>query len=399
MDRIQGQSKVVGVLDAALMSGKLHHAYMFHGPVGVGKYSTAVEFAKVVLCLDPVTDLRGKVAACGACKSCQLFKPIETATFGVDEQREQADHDERRGNEGDDEGGLKGAHPDLHVVVKELARYSDDANIRNRKLTSIPVQVIQEAVLDKAYKKPVMGKGKVFIIDEAELMNAFGQNAILKTLEEPAPGSVFILVTSSEDRLLPTIRSRCQRIGFVPLGDDVVRRWLERHEAEVMRGLDDEMREWLIGFSGGSLGRAELVVKYGLFEWAREVLPRIEGIATGRADGELGGMMAGMVDAFAKAWCDGHDGASKEAANKMGAGLMWGMVAEHARRQMMMNAEQVGVGDLEQGENVMEPWARVIEYVTEAEELYRSNVKIDMVCDHLVMKMTQAIYRCKAVGS
>ncbi|QQE13204.1 DNA polymerase III subunit [Planctomycetota bacterium] len=392
MDRIQGQSKAVGVLEAALCSGKLHHAYMFHGPVGVGKYSTAVAFAKVVLCLDQVVDLHGKVHACGHCESCKLFKMVDDATFdgGLKEVN-------KKGEE-EDEGGLKGAHPDLHVVVKELARYSDDANVRNRKLTSIPVQVIQEAVLEKAYHKPAMGKGKVFIIDEAELMNPFGQNALLKTLEEPAPGSVFILVTSSEDRLLPTIKSRCQRIGFVPLDDGVVRRWLEGHETETMRGLDDAMREWLIGFSGGSLGRAGMTIRFGLMAWANDILPRIEGLAQGKADGELGGMMAARVDEFAKGWVDAHKGASKEAANKMGAGLMWGMVSEHARRKMMGNVDVVGVGDLEGGEGVMGPWVKVIEAITEAEDLYRSNVKIDMVCDHLVMKMTQAIYRCEAGG-
>ena len=387
MDRISGQKKAIDVLSAALASGKLHHAYIFHGPLGVGKYSTAIAFAKVVLCHNPMTNLTGQLAACGHCESCGLFRTIDEATFeGAVEK------DLPKGEEAD-EAGLKSPHPDLHIVVKELARYSDNAQIRNRKLTTIPVEVIQENVIDPVYHAPAMKHGKVFVIDEAELMNQFGQNAILKTLEEPPAGTVLILITSSEDRLLPTIRSRCQRIVFTPLDDNVVRRWLEDHRTEDMRGLDDGIRSWLISFAAGSLGRAVMVLDYQLTEWAQAILPLIEGIARGQATGELGGMMAKRIDEFAKAWVDSHKGASKEAANKMAAKLMWGMVAEHARAKVRHLSGAITAGDLAGGDATLEPWLGVIDSITEAEEYYASNVKIDLVCDHLVMKMTQSIYK------
>src|SRR5690606_4650358 len=118
-------------------------------------------------------------------------------------------------------------HPDLHVVTKELARYSEDRSTRERKLTQIPVDVLRTELIEPVYRAAQMGHGKVFIVDEAELLNDAGQNAMLKTLEEPPAGTTIILVTSIQDRLLPTIRSRCQRVAFVPLPDSVVSRWLQ----------------------------------------------------------------------------------------------------------------------------------------------------------------------------
>ena len=389
MERISGQKKAIDVLSAALSSGKLHHAYIFHGPLGVGKYSTAVAFAKTILCHNPIPNLIGQLAACGHCESCTLFRAIDQATF----HPETITPETLAKNEEADEAGLKSAHPDLHIVVKELARYSDNAQIRNRKLTSIPVEVIQTHVIEPVYHAPALKHGKVFIIDEAELMNPFGQNAILKTLEEPPAGTVLILITSSEDRLLPTIRSRCQRIAFTPLDDNVVRRWLEDHHPDEMRGLDDSLRDWLTAFSAGSLGRAVMVLNYKLTEWAQAILPAIEGIAQGHPSGELGSMMASRIDEFAKAWVDSHKGASKEAANKLAAKLMWGMIAEHARAKVQHLSSSITPGDLAAGDNLLEPWLKVVDAITAAEDYYASNVKIDLVCDHLVMEMTKYIYK------
>ena len=79
-----------------------------------------------------------------------------------------------------------------------------------------------------AYRKSVLGNGKVFIIDEAELMDNNGQNSILKTLEEPLETPI-ILVTSRPERLLPTVRSRCDHVRFGPLSDEDMRKWLDEN--------------------------------------------------------------------------------------------------------------------------------------------------------------------------
>ncbi|WP_432798017.1 ATP-binding protein [Poriferisphaera sp. WC338] len=391
MEDVIGQSRAVGVLKSALNSGKLHHAYVFHGPAGVGKFRTAVGLAKVFLCQDQVTNLHGEVESCGGCASCKMIEPL----LAVGEVKRLVVTGKKKDTI-DDEEGLRSGHPDLRVVVKELARYSDDANVRKRKLTVIPREVLMDEVVKPAGLAPKLGHGKVFIIDEAELMADAGQNALLKTLEEPPAGSLFILITSSEDRLLPTIKSRCQRIAFAGLDDQQVEGWLGRHASESMRELDEVVRRWLLQFAGGSLGKAVMAIEYGLTEWAKEILPRIDGIAAGEASGELGKVMSDCIDGFAKAWVDSHDGASKLAANKRAAGLMWSMIAEHARHRIGACAIQTQGMDEEAAEGVVGPWLKMVDAIPEAEAMFATNVKLDLVCDHLVMKMTQAIYKADA---
>ncbi|MEM9373943.1 MAG: hypothetical protein AAGA55_09895, partial [Planctomycetota bacterium] len=189
LDAVLGQDRAVSQLAAAMASGRLHHAWIFHGPEGVGKFTTALAWAAMLL--DPTTapGLTGAFA-------CEPDSPTQRLL-------------------------ASGTHPDLHVVRKELARFSSDARVRDAKLATIPKAVVEDHLIAPASVAPVMRTGsmmgKAFIVDEAELLdrspaNAPTQNAILKTLEEPAPGTLIVLVTSSEDRLLPTIRSRCQRV-------------------------------------------------------------------------------------------------------------------------------------------------------------------------------------------
>jgi len=381
MDEVLGQSQAAEVLERQLASGRLHHAYVFHGPVGVGKCTAALAFARILLCPHAQADLTGRVTACGECRSCQLM-PDPTAESEATE----------------DAGAAATAHPDLHVIRKELCAVSSVNTVRNRKQLNIPVDLLRELVIGgttsdgryhdaPAYKSSHLRHGKVFIIDEAELLERAGQNALLKTLEEPPPGTTLILVTSSEDRLLPTIRSRCQRVAFVPLPDEAVDQWLEREAGE----LSDEDRQWLRLFAGGSLGRARIALDYELAAWAREVLPAIDAMARGEAQGELGGRLAKLIDDFAKAWVKDRPKASKEAANKLAAGLMWSLIASHARQQLKALSARCEADDPIADEAVLSPWLGVIEVLREAEGLLASNVNLSLVCDHLVSRMDQAM--------
>ncbi|MEO0513763.1 MAG: DNA polymerase III subunit [Planctomycetota bacterium] len=370
MDRIHGQIHALDQLHAQLASGRVHHAQIFHGPAGVGKFTTALAFAKVLLCFEPTADLAGRRAACGQCASC--------LTFRVD--------DGGAGDNPDDNlDAFPGvAHPDLHVVNKELARYSDDKQTRDRKLTSIPVNVVREQLIAPAYLGAQLNHGKVFIVDEAELLAAQGQNALLKTLEEPPTpdqggGTTIILVTSNEDRLLPTIRSRCQRIAFVPLPDEVLDRYLQEHAEH----LEPVERSWLVGFAQGSLGRAKLVLDYQLTEWARVVLAQLEQLARGRGVPSLGADMAERIGGFAEAWVKNHKNASKEAANKLAAGLMFSLVATYARQQLGKRAEACDPADPDTAEAALLPWVGVIDALGVAETRLRSNVNLGLTCDGL----------------
>lgn len=371
MDRILGQPAALDALRNQLATGRVHHAQIFHGPAGVGKFTTATAFARELLCHDPVTDLHGNRQACGVCASCKLFAALEEA--------EDSD---------DPTATLSSAHPDLHIITKELALFSDDASERARKLTSIPVGVIREHLLDPASLAPALNHGKVFIVDEAELLNPTGQNALLKTLEEPTPGTYLILVTSSEHRLLPTIRSRCQRVAFGALDDSAVSRWLSEHHAD----LDEQTAKWVVGFAQGSLGRASLAVRFELVEWGTAVLSPVQRLAkSGRPEPTLGASIGECVDGFAAAWVGAHKNASKEAANRRAAMLMGSMISNYARRRMASVAEQCGPETPSESEQQLAPWLGVIEAVTEFERQLSSNVNLKLCCEGLGMAIHAAL--------
>jgi DNA polymerase-3 subunit delta' len=372
MDRILGQARAVGLLERQLSTGRGHHACIFHGPVGVGKFTTALAYARVLLCHDRMTDLTGRVTACGACESCRLLKNLAA---------ESAD------NPDDDTVGLTTGHPDLHVVRKELARFSEDATIRNRKLTRIPVEVLRSALIEPAYLAAKLGHGKVFIVDEAELLNPAGQNALLKTLEEPPAGTTLILVTANEDRLLPTIRSRCMRIAFVSLPDEAVGKWCDQHA----KGLTGPQRKALVAFSGGSLGHAQLIHRFGLLEWCDIVLPALDGAAQGRPTPGLGQQLFGFIDAFAADWVKAHDNASKEAANKLGADLMWSLIATHARGRIAELTDRCDPQYPQAAEDTLAPWLGVIDATERAQQFLASNVNLSITCDYLAVTITQVL--------
>ncbi|MEO0474748.1 MAG: DNA polymerase III subunit [Planctomycetota bacterium] len=371
MDRILGQPAALDALRNQLATGRVHHAQIFHGPAGVGKFTTAIAFARELLCHDPITDLHGNTSACGVCPSCKLFEALYDA--------EDSD---------DPTATLASAHPDLHIITKELALFSDDAQERARKLTSIPVGVIREHLLGPASLAPALNHGKVFIVDEAELLNPTGQNALLKTLEEPTPGTYLILVTSSEHRLLPTIRSRCQRVAFGALEDSAVSRWLNEHHAD----LDEQTTKWVVGFAQGSLGRASLAVRFELVEWGTAVLSPVQRLAkSGRPEPTLGASIGECVDGFAAAWVGAHKNASKEAANRRAASLMGSMISNYARRRMASVAEQCDPDTPGDSEQQLAPWLGVIEAVTEFERQLSSNVNLKLCCEGLGMAIHAAL--------
>lgn len=371
MDKILGQNAAIHALRAQLASERVHHAQVFHGPAGVGKFTTAIAFAQNLLCHQPVTDLHGTRSACGTCESCKLLRATHEA-------------------EGSDDptAALASAHPDLHVITKELALFDDDAQVRNRKLTTIPVGVIRDHLIAPAGRTPTLGHGKVFIVDQAELLNPAGQNALLKTLEEPTPGTYVVLVTASEHRLLPTIRSRCQRVAFGPLGDEPVARWLAEHHAD----LDEQTGKWVVGFAQGSLGRASLAVRFDLAQWGTAILSPVLRLAkSGRPEPGLGASIGECVDGFAAAWVAAHKNASKEAANRQAAALMGSMISNYARRRMASAAESADPDQPALTEAALAPWLDVIEAVDTFEQQLGRNVNLKLCCEGLGMAIHGAL--------
>jgi DNA polymerase-3 subunit delta' len=309
---ILGQGRALEALKAALAGGHVHHAWIFHGPAGVGKFTTAIEFARILL--DPAVDPRG-LAEFRAPSAGKVASLVDSGT-----------------------------HPDLVVIRKERTEDSSIASLRDRKQTNIPVDLLRELMLGgevdgRMLDAPVartayLGHGKVFVIDEAELLDSVGQNALLKTLEEPPPGTYIILVTTREDRLLPTIRSRCQRVAFAPLDAEAMKAWLARDGAATSLAGDRESLEWLLRFADGSPGEFSTAFRRGAHEWAKEILPAFRDLERGTFDPRLSERLAELIASCAEAIVKENPKASKDAANRLGSRLLLATLALHVRDEL-----------------------------------------------------------------
>ena len=194
-EAIEGQQPAVQTLLSALARGRVHHAYRFEGPDGVGKERTAFALAQALLC-----EKRGPVA-CRACSACRRAVTLS------------------------DDPPHVPLHPDLVLVGRGLYAGTLGAS----EATGISVDQIRRVVLGRAGFTPHEGRALVFIVRDAEELTSQAANALLKTLEEPGPSTHFVLLTSRPSRLLDTIRSRTLAVRFGPLPETVVASILERH--------------------------------------------------------------------------------------------------------------------------------------------------------------------------
>ena len=278
-----------------------------------------------------------------------------------------------------------GTHPDLHVIRKELALYSDNAQLRERKQLNIPIDLIRERIIGgrsgesyydaPAYRSATLGHGKVFIIDEAELLAGEAQNSMLKTLEEPPPDTYFFLITSQPDRLLITIRSRCQHVRFSPLGDQSMKQWLttfaKEHPEAAKHGSE------LLAFATGSPGLGQLALEYGFIEWQKALDPMLRDLEAGKFPIAMGDTLSTLIDEFAQSWVKQHKNASKDAANKDGARHMLSFLASHARRQLKAACVR--------SEDPFK-WLAVIDLINQAQRELESNVNMKLLLENLVVQ-------------
>lgn len=195
---IYGHDKQIRVLRSAMEKKRVAHSYLFYGLGGTGKRTLAEIFASALNCETGGDD------ACGSCPSCRK--------------------------------AIRGTHPDI-VTIKPQGAFIRIAEIR--------------ALQDKMSFRPLEGKQRVFILDEAEKMNPAAANALLKTLEEPSPLNILILITTRPRRLPVTILSRCQQLRFGPLPISVVSQYLQEKSS-----LDPQTALLLAASSGGSPGLA-----------------------------------------------------------------------------------------------------------------------------------------------
>lgn len=188
---ILGHDGIVERFQRAAAKGRLGGAYLFIGPAGVGKACFARKLAQALLCQSrPPADLD----PCESCNGCQLVQ--------------------------------SGTHPDLHIVTKP----PDKSFIPLELFVGQRERRMREGLLYELSLKPFLGGWKIAIIDDADYLHAESANCLLKTLEEPPPQTLIILIGTSPARQLPTIRSRCQLVRFEPLPPPVVEEILLRDQ-------------------------------------------------------------------------------------------------------------------------------------------------------------------------
>lgn len=228
---IVGQPRATLALQRALDADRLFPSLVFHGPPGVGKLSTALLLSRVLLC----DAEEGR--PCGMCRSCRRT------------------------------GGRTLTHPDLRFVLPERKSDFDRPAAETEGTAAIdPQQEQAEAVANPVWsvlidrlrqgirflqRLPTESRRSILIVDQAHRMEAAAANALLKTLEEPPPHAVLILITPSWHALLPTIRSRCQAVPFQLVSrSGIVSYLVERRE------LGAEESVLRAGLSGGRIGAA-----------------------------------------------------------------------------------------------------------------------------------------------
>ena len=209
-------NKAIDILQRAFALDRWAHAYIFAGPEGVGKFKTACEWAKLLLCKKPI-EQDGLADGCGVCESCRLFEA--------------------------------GSHPDYNHIYKELREFTEEGKGKAPPV-DLPIDVIREFVLAKVSRRPTLSRRKVFVLSEAEKLNVNSQNCLLKVLEEPPDYCCIVLLCTRLEQLLPTTRSRCQIIRFRPIEAERI--------IEKLRDMDLEKKpaQYFARLAQGSLGAA-----------------------------------------------------------------------------------------------------------------------------------------------
>lgn len=283
-DRVRGHAAARQTFLTAFTRGRLGQAYLLVGPEGIGKHLFARELAKSLLCERPPAPL----AACDHCPSCAQVNA--------------------------------GTHPDVFTLRTPEGKHE------------LPVGEMRSFCAKMALK-PTRGTRKIGIVEDADDFNEESANSFLKTLEEPPPGSLLLLLATGTDRQLPTILSRCQVARFAPLSADDVRAILTEHDVS-----DPARLERLVRLGGGSAARA-LALNDDAFWDVRQRL--VEGLTAARPN----------FQGLAEAWAGFVEEAGKDtAAQRMRASLVIRFLVEAVQQalRLAVGADVPGLGADEQ---------------------------------------------------
>ena len=208
---IIGHNQIINHLKNAIAMDKISHAYIFHGEEYAGKMMLAEAFAMTLQCESHGT------TPCMSCRSC----------------RQAMEHNQ----------------PDIIYVRHE--EKSKKKTEENEKPTNISVDDIRTQINNDIRIKPYSSKYKIYIVDYADKMNVQAQNALLKTIEDPPPYAIILLLTTNADAFLPTILSRCVTLHLKSVNEDMIKKYLMRQYH-----IPDYQAEVCTAFAQGNVGRA-----------------------------------------------------------------------------------------------------------------------------------------------
>lgn len=218
LDDLIGNDKNKKMIKETIEKQKILHSYLFYGIEGIGKKMFALEFAKMILCQNKNNK------PCDICKSCIEFNSKSNPDF-------------------------------IFIEPSELSIKIDQ------------IRQMQKKILEK----PVNGFKKVYVIDQADKMTKEAQNSLLKTLEEPQEFVVIILISSDEDKILPTVKSRCTKFFFKELDDQEIAKFIKEKFGDVH--LDESM----IKLSEGSINKSlKVVEKKSILDDLKVMIKNIE---------------------------------------------------------------------------------------------------------------------------
>lgn len=233
-ETIYGRKELVHTLQEAIRTGKVAHAYLFYGPAGIGKKTIAEVFAAALNCLDGQK-------GCGTCLSC----------------RRAAAH----------------IHPDIHYLEPDGK--------------SIKIEQIRQ-LKKYAYLKPRESRYQIFILRQADTLTTEAANSLLKVLEEPPAGSIFLLLAENVAALLPTIRSRCQEFAVGRLDSQSMAGFLRERERMTEEQIT-EIMVWAEGIPGKALELADRQARRELYQ---EAVSYLEAVAAGKNASSLATKLA-----------------------------------------------------------------------------------------------------------
>lgn len=310
LSAVEHQPRAHTAIERAMLGRRVPHAYVFHGPNGVGKETFARGFAQLLLCPNAApTGPRTAAEASSAPADGPSAQEGEPGLFGCaapafapvgssECSPGSASPVAACGHCIDCRMVIADTHPDWNLVHRHLNRAHPDPEVRRRKGLDLGVDVLRHFLIDKVGFTPTRGRAKVFVVREADRITTQAQNALLKTLEEPPGTTYLILLVSAIDRLLPTTLSRCQVVAFDPLPVDFVR--------ERLRGafpqLASPQLHWYSDFAEGSIGAGMQAVDDRLFDVDVRVRNTLAPLARAATAGRS--MLVTRRGECIKAWTD-----------------------------------------------------------------------------------------------